>query len=76
MKGLVIVNKGFEEAAKDNILEIVNVKKDIKENIKENIKEYINHSDSKIQKLQEIFIPRTEMIHYMKKRTTSDNLFG
>ena len=44
--------------------------------MKEQIKVYMNQTDSKIQELQETSIPREEMIQYMKKRTTSDNLFG
>ena len=66
----------YEELVKNSIAEqLVQTNNNVCK-MKEQIKEYINQSDSKIQELQETFMPRAEMIHYRKETTTSDNLFG
>jgi hypothetical protein len=66
----------YEELVKNSLTEqLVQTNNNVCK-MKEQIKEYINQTDSKIQELQETFIPRAEMIHYRKDTTTSDNLFG
>ena len=66
----------YEEVVKNSLTEqLVQTNNNVCK-MKEQIKVYMNQTDSKIQELQETSIPREEMIHYMKKRTTSDNLFG
>jgi hypothetical protein len=66
----------YEEVVKNSLTEqLVQTNNNVCK-MKEQIKVYMNQTDSKIQELQETSIPREEMIHYIKKKTTSDNLFG